>query len=151
MTKNIRWLALIVLLIALGAACPWQPVTSAGEEVDIVVNKSNPITDQTAAGLKSVFVCDKGTWPNGKRVSVLMLPPGSPERAAVLREIYKMNDADYSKYFLAAAFSGRVTAPPKVLSSAAQMKQEVAANPGAIGYLKSSDVDDSVKVVLKLQ
>lgn len=151
MTKNIRWLMLFSLLGALCAARPWQPATSAGEEVDIVVNKSNTIGDQTAASLKPVFVCDKSTWPNGKRVSVLMLAPGSPERAVILREIYKMSEADYGKYFLQAAFSGRITAPPKDLASPAQMKQDVAANPGAIGYLKSSDVDDSVKVVLKLQ
>jgi hypothetical protein len=31
------------------------------------------------------------------------------------------------------------------------MKQSVAANLGAIGYVKKEDVDDTVKVVLKLQ
>jgi len=31
------------------------------------------------------------------------------------------------------------------------MKQAVAANPGAIGYVKKEEVDDSVKIVLKLQ
>jgi len=30
------------------------------------------------------------------------------------------------------------------------MKELVAANPGAIGYLNKADVDESVKVVLKL-
>jgi hypothetical protein len=30
------------------------------------------------------------------------------------------------------------------------MKAQVAGNPGAIGYLNKGDVDDSVKVVLKL-
>jgi hypothetical protein len=31
------------------------------------------------------------------------------------------------------------------------MKQAVAGNPGAIGFVKKEDVDDTVKVVLKLQ
>jgi ABC-type phosphate transport system substrate-binding protein len=151
MTKNIRRLLLLSSLGAFCAAWPRPPATSAGEEVDVVVNKSNTVGDQTATSLKPIFVCDKSTWPNGKRVSVLMLAPGSPERAVVLRDVYKMSEGDYSKYFLQAAFSGRITAPPKDLASAGQMKQDVAANPGAIGYLKSSDVDDSVKVVMKLQ
>ncbi len=80
-----------------------------------------------------------------------MLAPGEPEREVALRELYKMKEADYIKYFLQAVFSGKVQAPPRVLESAAQMKQLLAASPVAIGYLKKSDVDDSVKVVLRLQ
>jgi len=61
-----------------------------------------------------------------------------------------MNESEYTKYFLQAAFSGRVLAAPRDLPSAAQMKARLAANPNAIGYLKKEDVDDSVKVLLKL-
>jgi ABC-type phosphate transport system substrate-binding protein len=34
---------------------------------------------------------------------------------------------------------------------AAMMKAAVAANPGAIGYVKKADLDDTVKAVLKLE
>jgi hypothetical protein len=61
-----------------------------------------------------------------------------------------MTVSDYTKYFLQAAFTGRVLAAPKDLPSVAQMKARLVANPNAIGYLKKEDVDDSVKVVLKL-
>jgi hypothetical protein len=61
-----------------------------------------------------------------------------------------MNESDYTKYFLQAAIAGRVEEAPKVLRSAIQMKARLAANPAAIGYLKKEDVDDSVKVVMKL-
>jgi hypothetical protein len=93
---------------------------------------------------------DKTTWPSGKRVTILMLAQGQPERAAVLHDVYKMPEDEYEQYFTQAAFVGKVSAPPKDVGSAAQMKQAVAANPGAIGYVKKDDVDDSVKVILKL-
>jgi ABC-type phosphate transport system substrate-binding protein len=126
-------------------------VAGAGEEVDIIVNKANTIDDLSLADAKKAFMGDKSTWPSGKRVTVLMLAQGLPERAVVLREIYKLPEEQFGQYFVQAAFAGKVSAPPKEAASAAQMKQAVAANPGAIGYIKKEDVDDTVKVVLKLQ
>jgi ABC-type phosphate transport system substrate-binding protein len=123
----------------------------AADEVDVVVNKANSISDLPLADAKKIFMGDKSTWPSGKRITVIMLSQGQPERAVVLREIYKMAEGDYGKYFMQAAFTGKVTAPPKDVGSAAQMKQSVTENPGAIGFLKKDDVDDSVKVVLRIQ
>jgi hypothetical protein len=69
---------------------------------------------------------------------------------AVLRGIYNMSETDYSRYFLEAIFTGRLPAPPKEVGSPAQMKQFLAANPGAIGYLNKADVDDTVRIVLRI-
>jgi ABC-type phosphate transport system substrate-binding protein len=126
------------------------PRVRAAGEVDVVVNKSNTIADLSLADAKKIFLCDKTTWPSGKRISVVMLAAGQPERAAVLGAIFKMNEGDYTKYMMQASFTGKIAAPPKELGSAAQVKQYVAENPGAIGYMKHEDVDDTVKVVLKL-
>ncbi len=38
--------------------------------------------------------------------------------------------------------------PPKEVTSGAQMKQRIAEDPRAIGYIDQSLVDDSVRVVL---
>jgi len=40
--------------------------------------------------------------------------------------------------------------PPKIASSAGDVKSKVAADDKAIGYLNKSDVDGSVKVVLTI-
>ncbi len=147
MTRKL--LPLLACLFA--ASLPWlvpRPAV-AQDEVDVIVNKANTLSELSAADAKKIFMGDKSVWPSGKRVTILMMAAGQPERAVILKEIYKMNDGDYNKYFLQAAFAGRITAPPKDVGSAAQMKQLVADNAGAIGYLKKGDVDDSVKVVLK--
>jgi ABC-type phosphate transport system substrate-binding protein len=146
---------LIVPLIAgmFAASLVWlapRAAVAADDEVDVIVNKANTVGDLGAPEVKKLFMGDKSVWPSGKRVTILMLAQGQAERSKVLRDIYKMSEADYSKYFLQAAFTGRITAPPKDVGGAAQMKQLVGENPGAIGYLQSGDVDDSVKVVLKL-
>jgi ABC-type phosphate transport system substrate-binding protein len=149
--KRAQLLLLAGAIFVAGSTVVLRRAAAAGDEVDIIVNKANTVDDLPLADAKKVFMGDKSTWPSGKRVTILMLGPGQPERAAVLRQVYKMSEEDLGQYFVQAAFAGKVSAPPKDIASPAQMKQTVAANPGAIGYVKKEDVDDTVKVVLKLQ
>jgi ABC-type phosphate transport system substrate-binding protein len=149
MARQKQWYVTAFIFAAL-TAIPGPGTSAADEEVDIIVNKANPVSELSLPDAKKIFVGDKGSWPNGKRITVLMLAQGQPERAVLLHDVYKMGEADYSKYFMQAAFTGKVEAPPKDVGSAAAVKQAVAANVGAIGYVKGADVDDSVKVVLKI-
>jgi ABC-type phosphate transport system substrate-binding protein len=140
-----------ILALALLASCPQVLTSSAApDEIDVVVPKSNNAGPLSIEDVRRIFMGEKSSWVGGKRISVLMLAPGQAERGVVLREIFKMTESDYTKYFLQAAFTGRVQAAPKDLPSAAQMKARLAANPNAIGYLKKEDVDDSVRVLLQL-
>src|SRR5712691_878706 len=138
------------LLLASYFGLPLGRLLASADVVDVVVNKSNPVSTLSLDDARKIFKCEKSVWPDKKRISVLMLAAGQPGRTTVLREIYKMSETDYSRYFLEAIFTGRLPAPPKEVSSVAQMKQYLAANPSAIGYLKKEDVDNTVKVVLKV-
>jgi ABC-type phosphate transport system substrate-binding protein len=128
----------------------WLTVSAAIQEVDVVVGKANSAGPLSREEVRRIFMGDKSSWPGGKRIIVLMLAPEQPERAVILQTVFKMNESDYTKYFLQAAFTGHVLAVPRDVPSAAQMKSRLAASPNAIGYLKKEDVDDSVKVVLRL-
>jgi ABC-type phosphate transport system substrate-binding protein len=146
-----KLIALTILTLAFIASCARLLTVSATVgEVDVIVNKLNNVGTLSHEEVRRIFIGEKSSWPDGKRISVLMLAPDQPERGVVLREVFKMSESDYTKYFLQAAFTGRVQAAPKNLPSAAQMKARLAANPNAIGYLNKEDVDDSVRVVLKL-
>jgi len=142
---------LAVLMLALTASCiRLLSVNAALEEVNVVVNKSNTIGPLSREEVRRIFMGEKSSWPGGKRITVLMLAPDQPERGVILRELFKMNDSDYTKYFLQAAFTGRVQSAPKELATGAQMKARLMANQNAIGYLLAKDVDDNIRVVLKL-
>ena len=137
--------------LALIVGCTRLLTVSAGpEEVDVVVNKSNNTGPLSLEEARRIFVGEKSSWPGGKRITVLMLAPGQAERGVILREVLKMNESDYAKYFLQAAFTGRVEAAPREFPSAAQMKARLAANPNAIGYLNKQDVDDGLKILLRI-
>jgi ABC-type phosphate transport system substrate-binding protein len=142
---------LMTLSLALILGCArLLTVSAASEEIDVVVNKSNNTGPLSREEVRRIFVGEKSSWPGGKRIAVLMLAPDQPERRVILRELLKMNESDYTKYFLQAAFTGRIEAAPRELPSAEQMKARLAANPNAIGYLNKQDVDESLKVVLRI-
>jgi ABC-type phosphate transport system substrate-binding protein len=132
--KRAQCLLLSASVFFAGGLLLFRGAAAAGEEVDIIVNKANTIDDLPLTEAKKVFMGDKSTWPSGKRIT-----------------IYKMPEDELGQYFVQSAFAGKISAPPKDVATAAQMKQAVAANPGAIGYVKKEDLDDSIKVVLKLQ
>ena len=119
----------------------------ARQSLAIIVNKSNPVDNLSFMELRRIFLGQRSRWPNGHRIAVVMLERGEPERETVLREVYRMKENDYTRHLLKGLFTGDVFVPPKTLSSPLVVRKFVFNAPGAIGYLRASDVDSSVKVV----
>ena len=114
---------------------------SASNDLAIIVNKSSPVDDISATTLRKIFLAEQKYWPNGRRVTVVMLEPGQAEREAVLQQVYRMSNRDYERYFLRAEFTGEALGVPKSLSSAAGVRKFVYNVPGAIGYVRANEVD----------
>jgi ABC-type phosphate transport system substrate-binding protein len=113
----------------------------------IIVNRSNPVDGLSTDELRKIFVGSRSHWPNGRRITVAMLDYEQAERKAALRQIYKMDEETYRNYFLKEVYRGDVFAAPKTLTSPEVMRKFIFNAPGAIGYLRASDVDESVKVL----
>jgi ABC-type phosphate transport system substrate-binding protein len=145
-----RAFAILAIVVGMGWMASVSPVEAAGDPIVVIVNNANPIDNLTIGELKKLFLGDRSRWDTGKAVAPVMLAPGAPERAAFLKIVCGMNDADLGKYFLQAAFTGKSVTPPKEVGSAAAIRSFVAGSPGAIGFLKSSDLpagDTTVKAV----
>jgi ABC-type phosphate transport system substrate-binding protein len=139
----IRCRYLLPLMVAMLAG-----VASAEDKADtmaIVVNKKSGLESVSSSELAKIFKAEKRKDPAGFKFIVVMREPGSRERSTALSQIYRMNENEYSRYFLQAVFTGAIPSAPRQLNSAAAVKQFVTENPGAIGYLRASDQDDSVK------
>jgi len=124
-----------------------RPRSDSHQVLAIIVNRSNPVENLSLAELRKVFMGERSRWPSGHRVVVTMMESGNSERNAVLREIYNMNENGYRDYFLRGTYTGEIPIAPKILSSPIILRKFVFNTPGAIGYLRASDVDDSVRVV----
>ena len=116
-------------------------------DLAIVVNPASSLDNVASAELTKIFKAEKAKSPDGVKYIIAMRDAGSPERNAALGSIYKMTDPEYEKFFLQATFAGTVQSAPKQISSGAAVRQLVATEKGAIGYLRASEADATVKVL----
>jgi ABC-type phosphate transport system substrate-binding protein len=128
-----------------GASAP-EP-DSVQDNLAIIVNTTNPVDDLSLPELRKVFLGERSHWANGRRITLVMMEPGQPERKALIREVCQMNEHDFGRHFLHGMFTGEVFVSPKTLASPIGVRKFVFNVPGAIGYVRASDVDSSIKVV----
>lgn len=132
---------------AKGGTSPTAQNSVSDQNLAIIVNQSNTIDDITLKELRTVFLGERSHWPNGRRITLVMMDPGEPERKAVLRDICRMSETEFSRHFLQGLFTGEVFVSPKTLASPIGVRKFVFNVPGAIGYVRASDVDGTVKVI----
>jgi ABC-type phosphate transport system substrate-binding protein len=132
---------------ALPFQAPAPPRTSPWEGLAIVVNQNNPINNLTLWQLREIFLGEKRWWSNHRRITLAAMPRGTAERRTMRRVIYKMNDRDLEKYFFFGLYRGELVTSPTTLETPRDVAAFVARRPGAVGYLRASDVNNSVKVV----
>jgi ABC-type phosphate transport system substrate-binding protein len=137
----------VLLSAGLSPGLAPQSHAAADDSLAIVVNRTNPVENLSFLELRKIFLGEQTHWSNRRRITVVMLEPGNSERQAVLAQIYKMDEKDFINYFLHGMFTGEIHAAPKALPSSAEVLKFVLNVPGAIGYVKNPDVNESVKVV----
>jgi ABC-type phosphate transport system substrate-binding protein len=116
-------------------------------DLAIIVNTTNPVESLSLAELRKVFLGERSHWPSGRRITLVMMEPGQPERRALLRDVCQMNESDFSRHFLHGVFTGEVFVSPKTLASPVGVRKFIFNVPGAIGYVRASEVDSSVKAI----
>lgn len=147
--------AFTLLLVLTGVAVLLQRTPQARveasrpreESLAIIVNLANPTDDMPMAELRAVFLGERSHWPNGRRITLVMMEQGQAERDSVLREVCRMSESDFRRHFLQGLFTGEVLVSPKTLATPVGVRKFVFNVPGAIGYLRPEDVDATVKVL----
>ena len=143
-----HWVLPALILAALVAAAkPVAVRTQEAEPLAIVVNRSNPLSEISLADLRRLYRGQRSRWSNGRRVTLVMRDPGTPEREAILQTLYGVDEDEYRRGFLQAVFTGEASGAPKVLASPNGVLRFIFNVPGAIGYVRASEVDASVKTL----
>jgi ABC-type phosphate transport system substrate-binding protein len=115
-------------------------VHAGGDPIVVIVNGSNPVDNLTMDDLRKIFLSQRSRWESGRQVVAVMVGEGIPERTAFLKVVCGMSDADFGKYLLQAAFSGKAATYPKEVLSSRRVILVVANSPGAIGFVKAGDL-----------
>jgi len=139
MKRLISCLALVV--------ATWSANTACAGDFAVIVNKANAAAVDKGT-IQKIYTGDKKKWDDGTSISAVDLPEDDAARAAFSTAVLGKTVANIKALWSQLIFSGTAV-PPKVLPSDDDVKKYVSGNKGAIGYIKPSDVDDSVKVVAK--
>jgi ABC-type phosphate transport system substrate-binding protein len=125
-------------------------LAQGGEAMVMIVNKSNASSALSKSDAKRLVLGQTVTWPSGGKVTVVMKPEQSADRASVLEKVCGMNEAEYTRYEMQVVFTGRPAAAVQIEPSSAAIKSFVKANPGAVGFVHPSEVDSDLKAVLTI-
>lgn len=130
---------LLVLLLAV----PSAPTPGLAEELVVVVHPETSFDHLSRRDLINIFMGRYQQFPDGQQAFPLDLADNSE---SFYRKLVNKTPAELRSYWARLVFSGRGS-PPRRLPAAEALIEVVANNPGAVGYLDSSQVDGRVKVV----
>jgi ABC-type phosphate transport system substrate-binding protein len=132
------WL-LIAVALSLASAVAMADVVA-------VVSAKNSVAVLNKSQLADIFLGKTNRFPDGTQAAPIDQAEGSAVRDEFYDKIVGKTAAQIKAYWSKIIFTGRGQPPPTV-SSASEMKKRISENPAAIGYIDSSMVDDSLRVV----
>ena len=116
-------------------------------EVVVIGNPAGPDT-VSRNEVRDIFLNRSQELPGGQKAVPLEMPGGNATRSEFHQKVTGRNDAQLNAFWSQQVFTGRGQ-PPEEAANPASLKARISTTPGAIGYIDSAEVDDSVKVLLK--
>jgi phosphate transport system substrate-binding protein len=136
----------ILLLSCLSGPALGQISPAQDQDVAVVVNPNNPVSNLTKSELRKIFAGEKRTWPGGLSIKLVVRTPGSYERVVLLR-LLGMSESEYKQHWIARVFQGEAQAEPVALFSNGMQKEAIGAFPGAIALVTLGDVKPGMKAL----
>lgn len=129
-----------LILLALMCFC-----ISTSAEISVIVHLQN--TDKIdASDISQLFLGKISSFPGGDVAIPVALARGNSTREQFNEKVLHKTENQYKAFWSRLVFTGRA-APPNELKNSDQLRDLVAKNPALIGYIDSSSVDDTVKVI----
>lgn len=139
-----------IVLLTVGAQL-WSSRSSAGpDDIVVIVNPQNPLGSIDVGDLRPVFQTTKTSWGNSAGDAMpLNLPEDNPMRQEFDKAVLGLDPDRVARYWQDRKIRGGARPPARVSSTSAVLKG-VAAKLGAVGYVKASEVNATVKVVARI-
>ncbi len=138
---------LVALIITFGLPCF---MTTAIADIAVIVNTSSSVSSLTLDEVKKLFLGKKKKFPGGGKASPVEQVEGSTIRNTFNAKVLSKSGKQLQSYWSKIIFSGKGTPPDSVANDMA-VKSWVITNRNGIGYIDSSQVDGSVKVILTVK
>ena len=120
-----------------------SPLLTAGlaDDIAVVVRADTPVDGD----IRKIVLGDRQFWNGSLRVTLLIREPGARERDVVLKNIYRMNEAEFRRYWIEKIFRAEAQTGPKIAYSNDMATQLVAAIPGSIAFVDASRIPKNLK------
>lgn len=118
-------------------------------EIVIIANKASPLTTAKTSDLKKVYLGKKNKI-NGTKVTPLNQINSSGLTKKFNKVVLNKTNSKVEVYWSKLIFSGKGK-PPQELKNDAEVIEAVREDVDKIGYIDSSVVDDTIKVILTLK
>lgn len=116
----------------------------SGAEYSLVISKKVSITDTSTQQIRDIYLMKRHTLGNQKIIPLNLIGQ-NPSRVAFENEVIKMDRDRLNSYWVKQHFQG--ITPPITQPSHDSIKAFVQNVEGAIGYIPSSMVDSTLKVM----
>ncbi len=135
--KYIRFLSTSV---AMGLMVGGLWSSTALAETAVIVNPSSNVANLSPNEIRAFYL------GKNKKLRPVDQAVGSRNRREFISKVVGKSESQFKAYWSQRIFSGKGT-PPQSRGNSAGVKKEVASSPNTIGFIDSSLVDGSVKVV----
>jgi hypothetical protein len=137
----------IATLLLLGLIAFFSaPLAAAQDDVAVVVNSGNTVSNLSLSDLRKIFSGDKHSWPGGSPIKLVVRGPGCPERLALLK-LLGMAESDYKQYWVGRVFRGESDEEPLMVPSIGMQMEALKVFSGAISLATARDVKAGMKVI----
>ena len=121
-------------------------LAQAGELV-IIVSARSPVEALTPEQAAAIFLGQTARFPDGRVATAIDQPIGSSQRDGFYQRVTGKTPALLKAHWSKMIFTGRGQ-PPRELAGNAAVRQAVANDPAALGYIDREALDPSVRQVL---
>ena len=135
-------LPFLLLLTAVGKL-------NAGNIV-VIINRDNPLEKLTRHQVVDLYMGRQLVFADGTSALPLDQAMQTRERAVFYRKLLNKRVAEINAYWARLLFTGRAT-PPRSMNNSEEILRTVRNNPSAIGYIDEDHLDQTVKVVFRLE
>lgn len=119
------------------------------EDVVVVVSAKSDVHDLDKAAVIDIFMGRYVAYPDGRAAIPLEVGGGASLKQDFYRQLVDMSVPKINSYWARLRFSGRQK-PTIEKGTVDELREFIATNTHAIGYLYKSELTDDLKVVLEL-
>jgi len=143
-------LGVVALALFAITAIDGRRASAAGEEIAVIVHKSNAVGAMDRSQLSAIFRAQVTEFPKGGRASPVNLPPDNAIRQQFDLAVLGMTPDEVERYWLDSKIRSGVGSPRK-LSGPDSVVHYVESEETGIGYVSSSDVIGAVRVAARVR